>query len=486
MTVNINILSNKYVQQDATTIGNDGEQNVTTLVFDFPSELDGFVPYIEINADGEEHFDIIFDRSYTLGAGMTRARRITCQVVFRDAEKAVWKSNEFEFRVNKSLGILEKFDPDNPDEILGAITTMALQIQEMQRAVDGLENKIETTVANAVNTALTEVQNQIDQKQPLLVAGDNIIITRNPNNTQTISAVVPPPSGGGMRPATFVIGNAARGHTTVECDAVVATGANITTTLNTARTSLGANGGKILIREGEYVQTTVFTINTAQLNPGREIVVEGMGNSTIIRRTQSSLMFDCSTLGGSVRLYSMQISNGTQNVSAAMMRVSGANVLIENCLIDVPNSVIETTGTSNLENIKKIRGCDIRVGNIATAAVATARRNLIDNVNFAQQIDILENDILFGHPTNVFGGAASAQSAWYKINHNNIRYPGMHTTFNFNAANSQMCNNIYRVATVSTSGIELIGNNTLIAQNNFGGNMMWNSQNPSARWIDNL
>ena len=158
MDIKIDILNTRVVKKDRHVIGNENESNVTTMRFTFPEEVQvqGLSPYIEFEAGGKKYQDLILDNEYRLKSDIMQARRVECQVVFRDDfDHEVWKSNIFDFRVGHSINARESDSTDIPGTII---------------------------------TELIEIRRQLATKQPRLQVGTNISIIPNTDGTETISA----------------------------------------------------------------------------------------------------------------------------------------------------------------------------------------------------------------------------------------------------------------------------------------------------------
>jgi parallel beta-helix repeat protein len=79
--------------------------------------------------------------------------------------------------------------------------------------------------------------------------------------------------------ATFIVGNADRGHTTAICDYLVSSGSTTAETqINQAITALPSTGGKVIILEGTYTCSSAILVSKAYTT------IAGMGSSTILKR----------------------------------------------------------------------------------------------------------------------------------------------------------------------------------------------------------
>lgn len=86
---------------------------------------------------------------------------------------------------------------------------------------------------------------------------------------------------GDKRYTTFVVGAMTSGHKKSDVD-YLCNGTADDVTINAAIAALPATGGKILIREGTYLTNNQILINKPN------VVFEGMGNSTIIKRATAN------------------------------------------------------------------------------------------------------------------------------------------------------------------------------------------------------
>lgn len=110
----------------------------------------------------------------------------------------------------------------------------------------------------------------------------------------------------GKRYATIVVGSSASGHKKADVD-YLCDGTADEVEISAAIQALPEGGGKVVIREGTYNLSAGITIDKTN------IVIEGMGDSTVLKRTFSS---------------------GGGNYPSSMILVAGANAGFYNLTID--------------------------------------------------------------------------------------------------------------------------------------------------------
>ena len=94
------------------------------------------------------------------------------------------------------------------------------------------------------------------------------------------------PRGGGKRYATIVIGTSTAGWTTADCD-FLCDGNNDQVEIQMAINQISTNGGEILLLNGTYNIQSSLNFNLVQLNQDTEIVIGGMGDSTVLNFSNS-------------------------------------------------------------------------------------------------------------------------------------------------------------------------------------------------------
>mgnify|MGYP004636873587 CR=1 FL=1 len=100
------IYQNREVYKENNKIGNDLENKVETLEFEFPEEYKDFTKYIEFQIKDEKYVDLIENDKYIITRSIAKFGKIKAQIVLRNSIKndvAVFKSDIFELKVSKSI-----------------------------------------------------------------------------------------------------------------------------------------------------------------------------------------------------------------------------------------------------------------------------------------------------------------------------------------------------------------------------------------------
>lgn len=115
------IYQNREVYKEESKIGNDSENKVETLEFEFPEEYEDFTKYIEFQIRGEKYVDLIKDNKYVITKEVAKQGKIKTQLVLKkniENDTLIFKSNVFELNVSKSINATENLiDQTSPDLI---------------------------------------------------------------------------------------------------------------------------------------------------------------------------------------------------------------------------------------------------------------------------------------------------------------------------------------------------------------------------------
>ena len=142
----ITIYQNREVYKEESKIGNDSENKVETLEFEFPEEYRDFTKYIEFQIKGEKYTDIIENNKYEITRAIAKQGKIKTQVVLRKSienDVLVFKSNVFELNVSKSINATENI-PDEYPTWADNLTTLKQNLEKSeQERVTSEEARIE-------------------------------------------------------------------------------------------------------------------------------------------------------------------------------------------------------------------------------------------------------------------------------------------------------------------------------------------------------
>lgn len=133
------IYRNREVYKENSKIGNDSENKVETLDFEFPEEFKDFNKYIEFQIKGEKCVDLIRNNQYVITRSIAKYGKIKTQIVLKkiiDNDTVVFKSNIFTVNVSASINASEEIEQTLQVDI---IQTLSQNISEIENKVADLE-----------------------------------------------------------------------------------------------------------------------------------------------------------------------------------------------------------------------------------------------------------------------------------------------------------------------------------------------------------
>lgn len=133
------IYRNREVYKENSKIGNDSENKVETLDFEFPNEFKDFDKYIEFQIKGEKCVDLIQNNQYVITRNVAKYGKIKTQIVLKriiDDDTIIFKSNVFTVNVSASINASEEIEKTLKVDI---IQTLSQNISEIQNEVADLE-----------------------------------------------------------------------------------------------------------------------------------------------------------------------------------------------------------------------------------------------------------------------------------------------------------------------------------------------------------
>lgn len=133
------IYRNREVYKENSKIGNDSENKVETLDFEFPEEFKDFNKYIEFQIKGEKCVDLIRNNQYVITRSIAKYGKIKTQIVLKkiiDNDTVVFKSNIFTVNVSASINASEEIEQTLQVDI---IQTLTQNISEIENKVADLE-----------------------------------------------------------------------------------------------------------------------------------------------------------------------------------------------------------------------------------------------------------------------------------------------------------------------------------------------------------
>lgn len=133
------IYRNREVYKENSKIGNDSENKVETLEFEFPEEFKEFNKYIEFQIKGEKCVDLIQNNQYVITRSIARYGKIKTQIVLKkivDNDTIVFKSNIFTVNVSASINATEEIEQALHVDI---IQTFSQNISKIENEVSNLK-----------------------------------------------------------------------------------------------------------------------------------------------------------------------------------------------------------------------------------------------------------------------------------------------------------------------------------------------------------
>ena len=177
------IYQNREVYKEESKIGNDSENKVETLEFEFPEEYKDFTKYIEFQTKDEKYVDLIEDDKYIITRAIAKYGKIKAQIVLRNSlenDVAVFKSDIFELKVSKSINATIDVPIEYPTWI-DNLTRLKQDIEHAEHERVSNENerisaektrqenftKMQETVSSAVSNIkdLTDKYNENDKQK---------------------------------------------------------------------------------------------------------------------------------------------------------------------------------------------------------------------------------------------------------------------------------------------------------------------------------
>lgn len=145
------IYQNREVYKEESKIGNDSENKVETLEFEFPKEYEDFKKYIEFQIKGEKYVDLIEDNKYVITREVAKYGKIKTQVVLKkntENDVMIFKSDVFTLTVSNSINATENLIYTGGVDLIKKIVT---KNNEQDFRLDALEADNTTNKENISN-----------------------------------------------------------------------------------------------------------------------------------------------------------------------------------------------------------------------------------------------------------------------------------------------------------------------------------------------
>ena len=211
------IYQNREVYKEESKIGNDSENKVETLEFEFPEEYKDFTKYIEFQTKDEKYVDLIEDDKYIITRAIAKYGKIKAQIVLRNSlenDVAVFKSDIFELKVSKSINAtidvpieyptwidnLTRLKQDiehaehervsNENERISAEEARQENFTEMQETVSSAVSNIKDLTEDYNSNAEKEIKkfndNALEQTKTFNTNSDDKLAEYNKNHTDKV------------------------------------------------------------------------------------------------------------------------------------------------------------------------------------------------------------------------------------------------------------------------------------------------------------
>ena len=158
------IYQNREVYKEESKIGNDSENKVETLEFEFPEEYEDFTKYIEFQIKGEKYVDLIEDNKYVITREVAKYGKIKTQVVLKkntENDVMIFKSDVFTLTVSNSINATENLIYTVGVDLIEKIVT---KNNEQDTRLNNLELDNTTNKENISNLQNDNTTNKSDIK----------------------------------------------------------------------------------------------------------------------------------------------------------------------------------------------------------------------------------------------------------------------------------------------------------------------------------
>lgn len=141
----IEVYKDRKIHRENEIAGVQGENKAEVLEFVFPTFLEEYEKYIEIQAGEESIIDKIENNQYELEKGITQYENIKAQIILKDLENnVVFKSNVFALKFNEALNTTEDFISNNKN----ILDVIELDLKEVKTDYKELEERVKTIESN--------------------------------------------------------------------------------------------------------------------------------------------------------------------------------------------------------------------------------------------------------------------------------------------------------------------------------------------------
>lgn len=176
------------------------------------------------------------------------------------------------------------------------------------------------------------------------------------------------------------------------------------TEINNAISALPSTGGKVLLLEGTYNISGSITLNKAN------VTLEGMGRSTIIRRSTSSSITIMSITASNVIIQNLKVDGNKSSYSISgyptCVAINGSSPTVTNCEIcgygfGIAINIAESETLITNNHIHDLTGNGIQGSNYGKIIISD---NIIQNCDSRGISDIKESSITGNYISNTLSG----------------------------------------------------------------------------------
>lgn len=173
------IYQNREVYKENSKIGNDSENKVETLEFEFPEEYKDFTKYIEFQIKGEKYVDLIENNKYVITKSVAKYGKIKAQVVLKknsSNDTEIFKSDMFTLTVSNSINATESLVNEVSIDFIEKLVSK-------NNEQDSRLNTLETdNTTNSESLSNLKIDNETNKTDILNLKQDQIMLNTNISN----------------------------------------------------------------------------------------------------------------------------------------------------------------------------------------------------------------------------------------------------------------------------------------------------------------
>lgn len=175
------IYQNREVYKENSKIGNDSENKVETLEFEFPEEYKDFTKYIEFQIKGEKYVDLIENNKYVITKEVAKYGKIKAQVVLKktiENDVMIFKSDMFILTVSNSINATESLVNEVSIDFIEKLVSK-------NNEQDSRLNTVETNnTINSESISNLKIDNETNKTDILNLKQDQIMLNTNISNLE--------------------------------------------------------------------------------------------------------------------------------------------------------------------------------------------------------------------------------------------------------------------------------------------------------------